>query len=216
MIAPDDPRHGHARGYYAGCRDACCRRAHALDMKLGRLRKAEGRPRAVPVLGPQRRVMALMALGWTTQDIANAAGMSHRAKVSQILHGQKGRPARWITRTTEAKITAAYELLSMRIPPHTRARARTRTIATRRGYHPPLAWDDIDDPNEQPAATTPVDEDLVDEAVVLRILAGEWRLTATHAERVEVCRRWTGAWNDLARLTGWKVERYNQPLEAVA
>lgn len=205
-MAPDDPRHGHQRGYLAGCRDDCCRAAHARDVKLGRLRQAEGRPRAVPVLGTQRRIRALMALGWTTTDIADAAGLCHRAKVSQILNGQNGKPAQWVTRTTADRIAAVYERLSMRIPPHTRARARTRTIATSRGYAPPLAWDNIDDPDEQPAGTTH-DPDIVDPTVVDRILAGDWRLPATRAERLEVIRRYPGPRNELDRLTGWNTRR---------
>lgn len=29
MIEPDDERHGSERGYSAGCRQFCCKRAHA-------------------------------------------------------------------------------------------------------------------------------------------------------------------------------------------
>ena len=143
-MTPDDPRHGSTRGYSAGCREACCKRAHALDVKLSRLRKVEGRPRAIPVQGTQRRIQALMAMGWTSQDIADAAGLCHRAKVTSILNGQKGRPAVWVTQSTRDRIAAVYDTLSMRLPDMTRGRQRTRTIAARKGYAPPLAWDDID------------------------------------------------------------------------
>ena len=143
-MTPDDPRHGSTRGYSAGCREACCKRAHALDVKLSRLRKVEGRPRAIPVQGTQRRIQALMAMGWTSHDIADAAGLCHRAKVTSILNGQKGRPAVWVTQSTRDRIAAVYDTLSMRLPDMTRGRQRTRTIAARKGYAPPLAWDDID------------------------------------------------------------------------
>lgn len=56
--------------------------------------------------------------------------------------------------------------------------------------------------------------DDVDEVVVERILAGEWRLRATRAEKVEVVAQWREAGRSLAYLaavTGWKPERYYQP-----
>lgn len=186
-MTPDDPRHGQPRGYSAGCRESCCKRAHALDVKLSRLRKVEGRPRAVPAVGVQRRIQALMAIGWTTTDIAAAAGLCHRAKVSQILIGQNGRPCTWVTRSTHARIAEAFEALAMRLPEPTRARRRTRTMALRRGYLPPLAWDDIDrDP--APAAGDHTGLSLIDDVVVHRILHGD-RLEATPAEKAEVIRR---------------------------
>lgn len=44
-IAADDPRHGHERGYAAGCRQECCRRAHTL---YTRAKKAERIARGIP------------------------------------------------------------------------------------------------------------------------------------------------------------------------
>mgnify|MGYP003555248829 FL=1 len=52
---------------------------------------------------------------------------------------------------------------------------------------------------------------LADDAVIERILAGEWKMPANQTERAEVARRWhnTGrSLNQLRQLTGWKVERY--------
>lgn len=204
-MTPADPRHGSTRGYSAGCREACCKRAHALDVKLSRLRKVEGRPRAIPAQGTQRRIQALMAMGWTSQDIADTAGLCHRAKVTSILNGQKGRPAVWVTQSTRDRIAAVYDTLSMRLPDMTRGRQRTRTIAARKGYAPPLAWDDIDN-DPEPLTAEPVD---VDEVVVERILDGE-RLEATQEEKAEVVRRWLAAGRPLAHLeaqTGWNGKR---------
>jgi hypothetical protein len=144
-------------------------------------RRAHGIVWAIPPLGAQRRIQALMALGWTGQDIADAAGFSHRNRVRQILVGQKGKPCRWIERRTDAVIRSVYEELSMLVPPMSAVHARTRTMSRRKGWAVPLAWDDIDDPSEQPKgvrSTTPFDDDRLD-----RIL----ELDEMHAGIDEVC-----------------------------
>ena len=150
-----------------------------------------------------------MRLGWTSQDIADAAGWNHRNAVLRILNGQKGKPCTWLERETNDRITAVYERLSMRIPtgPY---RDRGRRQAERKGWPPPLAWDDIDNPNESPKGPhmdTKID---IDPVVVDRILAGRV-VPATRIEREEVCRRWRASgrpMNELERLTGWQVRRY--------
>lgn len=140
----DDPRHGTMRGYAQGCRDICCRRAKARYEKGRRYNAVTGRALAIPAIGTQRRIQALMALGWTTTDIAHACGWTHRNRVRQILGGQKGRPTRWVTRTTAAKVGQVYDRLSMTLPEMNGPRRRSRSMALRLGYAPPLAWDDID------------------------------------------------------------------------
>jgi len=215
----DDSRHGTTRGYHAGCRDICCRRAIARYEKAGRLARLQG-GRAVPALGSQRRIQALMRLGWTSSDIADAAGWTHRNQVFRILKGQKGRPCVWLQRSTAEAVRDVYERLSMSLPEPTPTRARTRAKAQRMGWAPPLAWDDIDDPNERPhvgtdrwGRTRAAD---IDEVVVARILAGDWRLSCTAAEKAAVVAAWEGSHNELARLTGWRVERYTKRSEDVA
>lgn len=151
-MKPDDPRHGTTRGYHAGCHDICCRAAMARYEKAGRLARLNG-GRAVPAIGTQRRIQALMRLGWTSTDIATEAGWQHRNGVLRILNGQKGRPTRWVERKTADTIAAIYARLSMQTPEMTPTRARTRARAERLGYAPPLAWDDIDNPDEQPQGT---------------------------------------------------------------
>ena len=146
----DDPRHGTTRGFHAGCREQCCRRALARDEKRRRLDKLRG-GRAVPAIGAQRRIRALMRLGWTSTDIAQAAGCHERNYVLRILNGQKGKPTTWLERKTDKAIRDVYERLSMRLPDPAPHRARTRALAERRGYPPPLAWDDIDNPDEEPS-----------------------------------------------------------------
>lgn len=147
-MSPQDERHGTTRGYHAGCRDACCRAAMARYEKAGRLARLRG-GKAVPALGAQRRLQALMALGWSSHSIAVAAGVPHRNHVWRIIHGQKGKPTRWIQRSTHEWVCRVYDDLSMKLPDG-RYVARTRAYASRNSWPPPLCWDDIDDPNEQP------------------------------------------------------------------
>lgn len=53
----------------------------------------------------------------------------------------------------------------------------------------------------------PASDDEPDEAVVQRVLEGEWRMPTSRADRVEVMRRWDGPDKRLEALTGWNVAR---------
>lgn len=114
--------------------------------KAGRLARLRG-GRAVPALGAQRRLQALMRLGWSSHRIATEAGLPHRNHVWRILHGQKGKPTTWIQRSTDEWVREVYDRLSMTVP-EGRYVARTRAYAERMGWPPPLAWDDIDNDQE--------------------------------------------------------------------
>lgn len=160
----------------------------------------------VPSLGARRRVQALLRLGHRHDDITAAAGVSSWS-FSRSRSYLRTNAADW------RAFDAAFERLSAH--PGTSVRARNR--AAQAGYLAPLAWDDIDDPNEHPTqATEIIRPDDVDEAVVQRILAGEWRLHSTYAERVQVVARWTGSHNDLERHTGWNIARYLRTDEVAA
>lgn len=91
--------------------------------------------------------------------------------------------------------------------PATAAKARNR------GHRPPAAWDDPGTVAWPLGWTEPtlLADDGYDQAVVERVLGGDWRRPATDLERTEVARRWyaTGrSLADLERLTGWKPDRY--------
>lgn len=67
---------------------------------------------------------------------------------------------------TAAKIRTAYERLwDQRV--EGRAGRQARAYAAKCGYAPPLAWDDIDDPDEQPQHLVEAADDLVDEVAVM-------------------------------------------------
>lgn len=154
MLPDDDPRHGTPAGRKAHRRaneDPCrrCKDAAAKYQNLRELDALRGAPRAGDDLGTRRRIQALVALGWCYPELAARSGVSG----AQVHKWAKG--GAYIRATSRDKIVGLYEALSMTHPPSdTPAQRRNakyaRTIAAKRGWPPPLAWDDIDDPNERP------------------------------------------------------------------
>jgi len=154
-MSPDDPRHGTYAGAVAHWSDSerCC---DACRAAASRYRKGvtwdhvNGRRRTVPPHGAVRRLQALQRLGWSMPAIARVTGIDHR-----VLYAV-GRRHTAVLRSTHDAIAAAYEQLSMRLPPETTRNERISAVRARRraerlGYPPPLAWDDIDDPDAQPS-----------------------------------------------------------------
>lgn len=151
-----DPRHGSDKGnrqHYREGEKPCdaCRAANQIAQRRGRKTRVLYGNRCVPTLGTKRRVEALMCLGWSTASVAGIAGLSSYTDLWNIVN----RPSGTIRKATADRIAQVYDELSMRPPmPTTRGErisvARALGMAQRKGYAPPLAWDDIDDPDEQP------------------------------------------------------------------
>ena len=110
-------------------------------------------PVQVPAIGTIRRLRALYALGWTCVDLGDRLGVS-KTRVAAIISGRSAK----VMPETAAKVRQLYRDLAMVTPldPPARKRGdspiheRTRRDARRRGWAPPLCWEDIDDPNAQP------------------------------------------------------------------
>jgi hypothetical protein len=149
--------------------------------------------------GAVRRLRALMAIGWPGSVLHERLGFS----ASNVIHQQ----GRWITRSKHDAIAALYRELSMRPGPSGHA----RTCAAKAGYPGPLAWGDIDNDDEPDLDEgEPVDDDYLDEAAILRRMAGE-QVKLTDPEKVELIRRWVADGRTLGecgRTTGLKVDRY--------
>lgn len=129
--------------YQAGC--PACRAAAARYSSRRRKNAILGRtPRRVPALGAVRRVRALQALGWSQTQIGQAMRCSQDAVSRLAIGGQE-----WMLQDKFDRTEATYAELSMTAPRGVQAR-RVRAMARSRGWAPPLAWDDIDDPDEQP------------------------------------------------------------------
>lgn len=212
-MSPDDARHGSTAGYIAGCR---CQPCHRAKMRYDVRRRADllaGKPRTVPMLGAKRRLQALQVLGWSANALAQQSTLSR-----QIIQSIGTYPT--IYTTTHDEIVRLYEALSMTHPPEETPGQRhsvtkVRRLAARRGWAPPLAWEDIDDPAEQPAKVVRRDwhkvaRDDVDEVVVERLLALR-QVDSTRAEKEEAMRRWTDAGKSIKALCdahGWHQSRY--------
>lgn len=110
-------------------------------------------PLQVPAIGTIRRLRALYALGWTCVQLGDRLGVS-KARVAAILNARSEK----VLPETAANVAQLYRELSMVTPldPPALKRGdspiheRTRRYAKRRGWAPPMAWDDIDDPNAEP------------------------------------------------------------------
>jgi hypothetical protein len=173
-MLPDDPRHGtyaggrvHRADHQPVC-DPCAyaearyERARQLDILNGR--PAPCRPGHPPPL------QALVALGHSFGRIGEALDMTGAGAWAL---GTRDRA--YVRATTVAKVASLYEAWSMTLPPEIttnerKAAAYARTVATKHGWLPPLAWDDIDHDPEPAGHPT---RDDVDWVVVERILAGD-------------------------------------------
>ncbi|MBO9555563.1 helix-turn-helix transcriptional regulator [Cellulomonas sp.] len=104
-----------------------------------------------------RRVRALAAIGWPARDVASRAGVS----IAVVADLTAGRSTRVESRSDDS-LRAVYEALSMTPGPS----EQVRKVAARKGWVPPLAWDDIDtDP--APAAASDERVTVVEEAEFL-------------------------------------------------
>lgn len=144
-MSPDDPRHGTTAGHLQHRLDGeqACAPCVAAKTRYEKSRHVYG-DRMVPAIGTRRRIQALKAMGHSGADIAARIGVTYQA----IYKLEKGTSEKIFARSAE-RIAAVYEEMSMTLPT-TYHRTRIRNLSARLGYVPPLAWDDIDDPNEQP------------------------------------------------------------------
>lgn len=139
---PSTGRHGDRTAYnHHGCRCATARLAAERYNLARRADLRAGRPRTVNGVGVQRRIQALMAIGWTARALGEHLGLSpvgvRWLLVRDIVHT-----------TTAARVAETYRRLSDTPGPSANAAAQARN----RGYQPPIAWDcdDLDDPAGRP------------------------------------------------------------------
>lgn len=172
------PRHGT---WVAAQKFACSCPVAVEALRVYRKRHREGRlePLLVDVLGSQRRLRALMAIGYAERKLAAELGWTLRM-VNGVVIGEH--------KTIRVSKACAVADLYERLCGTAGDSQRTRGWAQRRGWLPPLAWDDIDDPAEVPSLTQVDDE--VDEVAVTRACrSGVSSVPLTDSERAEVKRR---------------------------
>lgn len=104
---------------------------------------------SVPVLGTARRLQALTAAGYTARQLATAAGTPHQT-ISELT----GCRHPYVFVSTARRIAELFDRLQLTPPPQpdSYGARRAKARAARRGWAPPLAWDDdtIDDPAAKP------------------------------------------------------------------
>lgn len=142
---------------------------------------------AVDATGTVRRLRALVTIGYPQAHLAAELGV-HPGNFSTLILR-----ANHVLASRARAVRALYDRLWNIPGPSSRARAD----AARRGWFPPLAWNDdtIDDPSATP------DVDGVDEEEVLRLLAGDLHValrvdtsdrSPLRPSAVEAIRRLTG------------------------
>lgn len=149
--------HGTAAGHTAHYQalnpdnDPCeeCREAAYKAHKAALKRKvAQGSDSLlIDALGTRRRIRALQRLGWTNQLIGEATGMNWALpdrSVKRLMYTTK------VSAETARAIDRAYRLLENRRGPSRPVERR----AIAKGWAPPGAWDDIDDPDCEPQGMT--------------------------------------------------------------
>jgi|GEM_PF-3468219 len=121
-------------------------------------------PSQVPSFAAVRRYQALQWLGHTQAVIEAAAvqGTGNHAWCSMLKPGERVSAAR------HRAMAAAFDELNT-VPGLS---AKTSTMARTRGFLPPIAWDDLDDPNEDPRLVSG-GADIMDVIAVERVIAGE-------------------------------------------
>jgi hypothetical protein len=94
----------------------------------------------VPALGTQRRIRALIRLGWSSGQLAPLLGKRSAQSVTNILRREV------VRRETAARVDVVYRRLFWVAGTSIYA----RSYAEKMDWAPPAAWDDIDNPNEIP------------------------------------------------------------------
>jgi len=104
----------------------------------------------VPATGPRRRLQALRLLGWTNKQLALLTGLNTRTIQKTM---EEGRAT--VAHSTAVRVRAVFETHWARVPRPLGSR-EVRDFnqgierAQEQGWAPPMAWDDIDDPEEAP------------------------------------------------------------------
>lgn len=96
-------------------------------------------------LGSRRRLQAMMAVGHSVRLLARECRIA-KDRARDIALGQQ--PT--VRADVAERIADTYMRLAFRPAPVNKFTQRTRNLAATRGWHGPLAWDRIDDPDCKP------------------------------------------------------------------
>jgi hypothetical protein len=136
-----EPGHAGRRRHKAEGTRTCqlCREKTRDEMAAYRKAVIIGGPRRVPALGSQRRIRALVRMGWSQRRLGARLGITGKA-VGDVL------TYRYVNQAYAERIRELYwQLIDLPGPDLREARA-----AQRAGWPGPGDWDDIDDPGAIP------------------------------------------------------------------
>ncbi len=146
--------------------------------------------RRVDATGTRRRLQVLATLGWSVTSLATRSDLALRTLRRSLTETT-------VTAETARSIARLYDELRaepvvQRTPREQAAAARTKARAHRVGWRGPLAWDDIDNDPDEPAALEQPGSPAarVDVVAVERAMRGE-RLPLTPLERRDAVSRLT-------------------------
>lgn len=180
-LCPPGHRHGSASTCYNqhGCLCDDCRAARSRRRKQEyyerkQLLRADVK---VPAIGAQRRLQALAYMGWSCPVIAEMIG-SHYRPLIRIRDGARQN----VMLSTHERIDKVFREYQIVEAPGHSGRV-TRGVARSKGYVSPLAWDDIDNPDEAPTGVAGSGRRRVDRELVTW-LVGEGLSDSAVGERL--------------------------------
>lgn len=145
------PRVKHQHGTYTAYESDRCRCTRCA-LAYSRWKRAwlagEDRERAtIDGSGTRRRLQALTVMGWSPPELALRLGMNEQS----VLRLRNSSTARRVLPATYGAVRDLYDQLWNRRSPGLHSQ-RLTNLALRKGWHPPLAWDDdeIDNPAAKP------------------------------------------------------------------
>lgn len=135
----------------------------SLAARIAAVRYARSGMAIMPAVGATRRVRAVHTMGHTATAFATRSGLG-LPYISELLNGH----INTVRAETHDRIDATYRALINAVARPSKGATRARRRAQTEGWPPPLAWDNIDDPAEQPTGWQRSDErcgaDLVEDA----------------------------------------------------
>jgi lambda repressor-like predicted transcriptional regulator len=143
--------HGTARGYnHHGCRCESCTRAVCLYNKRRLYEAGNGKPRMLPLTATQRRIRALRAIGYTLRALSAETGLHVDRLDIMSTAAPFGRQE--LTKRVNADTARVVADAFDRLFDKPGGSVRAVNDARKKGWAPPLAWDDasIGDPAAKP------------------------------------------------------------------
>lgn len=125
-----------------------------------------------PAFRVARRLQGLTAIAWSANDLSPHAGIT-KAEIQKL----RRPPGQWVSRKNFLAVCDVYERLSGTPGPTEKCRG----WALKMGFYPPLAWEDIDDPNETPSRG--VRKDNIIDMTAVHLAMGGFPVRLTEAER---------------------------------